>query len=308
MEKEIIKSEDPKPVKTIKCLNCGAEFEGNFCPECGQRADTGRFTVRFIFENLLKAILSNDGGVWITLKSLFTHPGQMMVDIINGKRKSYFSPFPMLFLTLSLYVIIFTFTGSNKTNYDELYANDDKKEIIKEYNTATDSDASIDIDDSNHKTHTYDVNVDIDDEKTELVENTAKRCLKFYENNYTIVFILTIPFYIFAARVCYGKKNRKRYNRGEYCIPIIYSLIIVVLYQCLTSIAYYFSDMLYDKMDNLNPLVTIAAFTACFRKMMEFSVVKMAWRSFLAHVFYYVVIVVIVIFAAIVYFTCLYLF
>ena len=293
MEKDIIKAENPQPVKTTKCLNCDTEFEGKFCPECGQRADTGRFTVRFIFENLLKAILSNDGGVWITLKSLFTHPGQMMVDIINGKRKSYFSPFPMLFLTLSLYVIIFTFTGSNKKNYDELYLDDNKKEIKKEITT-----------ESAPSSHQYSVDIELDDELTENVEGLAKRCLKFYDNNYTVIFILTIPFYIFAARVCYGKKNRKRYNRGEYCIPIIYSLIIVVLYQCLTSIAFYFSDAIYDTMDDLNPLVTIAAFTACFRKMMEFDVAKMVWRSFLVHVFYYVVVVAIVSIATIGYIAC----
>ena len=139
----------------------------------------------------------------------------------------------------------------------------------------------------------------MNDELTENVEGIAKRCLKFYDNNYTVIFILTVPFYIFAARVCYGKKNRKRYNRGEYCIPIIYSLIIVVLYQCLTSIAFYFSDAIYDQMDNLNPLVTIAAFTACFRKMMEFDVAKMVWRSFLVHVFYYIVVVAIVAIATI---------
>ena len=293
MGKDIIKVEENKTVKTTKCLNCDTEFEGKFCPECGQRADTGRFTIRFIFENLLKAILSNDGGVWITLKSLFTHPGQMMVDIINGKRKSYFSPFPMLFLTLSLYVIIFTFTGSNKKNYDELYLDDNKKEIKKEITT-----------ESAPSSHQYSVDIELDDELTENVEGLAKRCLKFYDNNYTVIFILTIPFYIFAARVCYGKKNRKRYNRGEYCIPIIYSLIIVVLYQCLTSIAFYFSDAIYDTMDDLNPLVTIAAFTACFRKMMEFDVAKMVWRSFLVHVFYYVVVVAIVSIATIGYIAC----
>lgn len=293
MEKDIIKAENPQPVKTTKCLNCDTEFEGKFCPECGQRADTGRFTVRFIFENLLKAILSNDGGVWITLKSLFTKPGQMMVDIINGKRKSYFSPFPMLFLTLSLYVVIFTFTGSKKNKYDELYSGDAKKEIKKEITTEPASGS-----------HQYSVDVELDDELTENVEGIAKRCLKFYDNNYTVIFILTIPFYIFAARVCYGKKNRKRYNRGEYCIPIIYSLIIVVLYQCLTSIAFYFSDAVYDQMDNLNPLVTIAAFTACFRKMMKFDVTKMVWRSFLVHLFYYVVVVAIVAIATIGYIAC----
>ena len=291
MEKEIIKSEDTKPVKTIKCLNCGTEFKGNFCPECGQRADTGRFTVRFLFENLLKGILSNDGGVWITLKSLFTKPGQMMVDIINGKRKSYFSPFPMLFLTLSLYVIIFTFTGSEKYKFDDLYPDEQQIDSPK---TET-PDAS---DESDKHSYTVELNLDYEDEN---IDNTIKWCLRFYNNNYTTVFILTIPFYILAARVCYGKKNRKRYNRGEYCIPIIYSLILVVLYQCLTSIAFYFSQSVSETMDKYSALVTIVAFTVCFKKMMEFSVIKMLWRSFLLNAFYVMLMIVLVLLAILVY-------
>ena len=259
-----------------KCLNCGKEFEGKFCPECGQRADTSRFTIKFIFQNLLLAILSNDGGVWITLKSLFTRPGQMMVDIINGKRKSYFSPFPMLFLTLSLYVVIFTFTGSNKKNFDGL-SDDAEVEMIQEQKVESNPDTDIEY--------------DLDDETSESIEKTLKWCLRFYDNHYTIIFILTIPFYIFSARVCFGRKNRKKYNRGEYCIPIVYSLIMVVLYQCLTSVAFYFSKSLYDTMDDLNIVVSIIAFAACFNKMMEFSVVKTVWRSILMNVFYIMILV-----------------
>ena len=272
--------------KMTKCLNCGKEFEGKFCPECGQRADTSRFTIKFIFQNLLLAILSNDGGVWITLKSLLTRPGKMMVDIINGKRKSYFSPFPMLFLTLSLYVVIFTFTGSNKKNFDGL-SDDAEVEMIQEQKVESNPDTDIEY--------------DLDDETSENIEKTLKRCLRFYDNHYTIIFILTIPFYIFSARVCFGRQNRKKYNRGEYCIPIVYSLIMVVLYQCLTSVAFYFSKSLYDTMDDLNIVVSIIAFAACFNKMMEFSVVKTVWRSILMNVFYIMILVFLTIIAIFLY-------
>ena len=272
--------------KMTKCLNCGKEFEGKFCPECGQRADTSRFTIKFIFQNLLLAILSNDGGVWITLKSLLTRPGKMMVDIINGKRKSYFSPFPMLFLTLSLYVVIFTFTGSNKKNFDGL-SDDAEVEMIQEQKVESNPDTDIEY--------------DLDDETSENIEKTLKWCLRFYDNHYTIIFILTIPFYIFSARVCFGRQNRKKYNRGEYCIPIVYSLIMVVLYQCLTSVAFYFSKSLYDTMDDLNIVVSIIAFAACFNKMMEFSVVKTVWRSILMNVFYIMILVFLTIIAIFLY-------
>ena len=258
-----------KEQQVTKCLNCGTEFKGKFCPECGQRADTKRFTIRFIFTNLLQAILSNDGGVWTTLKSLFTRPGAMVVDILNGKRKSYFSPFPMLFLTLSLYVVIFTFTGSKDIDYDNLL-NDDNTEVF--------------VDDGELTNEQVIVN------KT---KNFIKNTLKFYSNHYTAAFILTIPVYILAARLSYGKKNRKKYNWGEYCIPIVYSLILLVLYRCVMSIVYYFSPEIADKMEDWIILLNIVVFTACFKNMFEFRIVKMVWRSFLTIVVYWMLFIII---------------
>ena len=115
MENEIqtkVQTENQPEHNTTKCLNCGTEFEGNFCPGCGQSAETGRFTLRFIFGNLIAAVLGRDGGVAYTLKNLFSRPGKMIVEILNGKRRKYVSPFPMLFLALSVYILIFTLTGS----------------------------------------------------------------------------------------------------------------------------------------------------------------------------------------------------
>ena len=262
--------------KIVKCLNCGTEFKGNFCPQCGQSADTKRFTIRFIFTNLLKAILSNDGGIWVTLKSLFTRPGQIMVDIIDGKRKSYFSPFPMLFLTLSLYVIIFTFTGSQDIDFDSLMGDDEAKVTVN----------------VGEKTHEQ-----ILADKTKLFIINA---LKLYSKNYTAAFILTIPIYIMAARVSFGKKNRKKYNWGEYCIPIVYSLILLVLYRCLMSIVYYFSPEMSVKMGQLMVVLNIIVFTATFKKMFDFKVKKMLWRSFLTIVFYWVFLIALVLLVAII--------
>lgn len=275
-ETNVIKTENTEEKKTTKCLNCNTEFVGKFCPECGQRADTGRFTVSFIFSNFIQGILSNDGGVWFTLKNLFIRPGQMMVDIINGKRKSYFSPFPMLFLTLSLYVIIFTFTGSKKTDFDSLF--DDETVEVK-------------INDKNLT------------EKQILAEKAKVfviKSLKFYQRNYTAFFILTIPIYILSARVSFGRKNRKKYNWGEYCIPIVYSLILIVLYRCLMSIVFYFSPHASDIMSKFMTVVNVIVYTACFKKMLEFSIVKMAWRSFLTIVFYWVFVIFIAILIAVV--------
>lgn len=254
---------------TTKCLNCGTEFHGKFCPECGQRADTQRFTIKSIFQNFILGILSNDGGVWITVKSLFTHPGRMMIDILNGKRRSYFSPFPMLFLTLSIYVIISTFTGSYVKFSKSIF--DDDEEIV------------VTADDTNP-----------DNIEAQRVLYILKQTLEFADNHYSLVYILTIPVYIFSARICFGKKNRKRYNWGEYCIPMIYSLIMVVLYRCLPAIVYSFSPKYSGIMGNYTFLVNIATATACFRKMLDFGYRKMIWRSFLLMVLYWAIVILLI--------------
>ena len=42
-------------------------------------------------------------------------------------------------------------------------------------------------------------------------------------------------------------------------------------------------------MGKLTPIVIIVAFTACFRRMMGFSIAKTAWRSVLAVALYYAI-------------------
>lgn len=174
-----IQTETQPEAKTTHCLNCGTEFEGNFCPECGQSADTSRFTMKFISQNLLTAILSNDGGVWFTLKSLFTRPSAMVVEILNGKRKRYFSPFPMLFFALTVYILMFTFTGSRQSIQGLESLSVENTEIAK-------SDTTVFSSDLERKES-------VKEEITNRVSWYIGTAIKFYNNHYTAVFMLTLP-------------------------------------------------------------------------------------------------------------------
>lgn len=273
MENEI-QTKAQTETKTTKCLNCGNEFEGNFCPECGQDAKTGRFTMHFVFENLLAAFISKDGGIWFTLKNLFTRPGAMIVEILQGKRRRYFSPFPMLFFVLTVYILLYTFTGSRgdiQTMEQEI--------IGSELSIDNETDEKI--------------------QKALTSANEIKRLVgkgvKMYYTHYTVVTMLTIPFFLVVTRLWYGKNNRKRYYRAEYLVAITYSMVMVVLYRCLSSLVYLISQNAADTMSDFIPIVTIATFTACFHKMLEFSIPKTAWRSLLALVLYYMVLGIILI-------------
>ena len=262
-------------INKVKCLNCGTEFEGNFCPECGQSADTSRFTMKFISQNLLTAILSNDGGVWFTLKSLFTRPSAMVVEILNGKRKRYFSPFPMLFFALTVYILLFSFTGSRQS-IQEL-----ESLSVEDTETAK-SDTTVFSSDLERKES-------VKEEITNRVIWYIRTAIKFYNNHYTAVFMLTLPILLFATRACYGKSNRRRYYKAEYLVAIVYAMVMVVLFRCLVSLVYLFSERASDVINNLLMVVIVAAFTACFQKMLGFSIAKTAWRSLLAIVLYYII-------------------
>lgn len=267
-----IQPETRSETKTTKCLNCGMEFEGKFCPECGQSAETGRFTMKFIWENLLAAFLSKDGGIWFTLKNLFTRPGAMIIEILNGKRRRYFSPFPMLIFALTVYILLASLTGS-RDNYRQA-----EQTYMEEKTTNKDESVELSTDVEQSKVYA---------ERYNRVKKIGGNCLKFYNNHYTVIFMLTLPLFLFAARVCYGKSNRRRYYRAEYLVAITYSMVIVVIYLWLASLTYLFSESISDRMGAYMPFAFVLAFTACLRKMMGFSIAKTAWRSLLTVVLYY---------------------
>ena len=251
-----METETQPEVKTTHCLNCGTEFEGNFCPECGQIAETGRFTLRFIFGNLLAAVLGRDGGVAYTLKNLFSRPGKMIVEILNGKRRKYVSPFPMLFLALTVYILIFTLTGS--------------KGVIS---------SDLDLDFTNNTQENVQIALEID--------RLVVKAFHFYLNHYTLCYMLTLPLFVIAARICFGIQNRKRYYWAEYTVGMVYALVILVLYRCVINLIYPISTSIYETMALLEPIAIITALTACFRRMMGFSTVKTIWRSTLTTALYY---------------------
>ena len=272
----------PEP-KVTTCLNCGTKFEGKFCPECGQSADTGRFTMKFIWENLLAAFISKDGGIWFTLKNLFTRPGAMVVEILNGKRRRFFSPFPMLICSLTFYVLILSLSGSHQ-EYREFENKLQKAEetyIIESENDEIEKDTEINV------------------TTKKVLSKILGSVVSFYNNHYTLLYMLTLPFFVIAARVCFGKANRKRYNRAEYVVAIVYALVIVVLYRCIVSLVYLASPDFSSQMGNWMPLVIATAFTVCFNKMMGFSIAKTAWRSVLTTIFYFLLLGTLLIMAGI---------
>ncbi len=89
-----------------RCSTCGQEFQGNYCPCCGQSAKIGRYS----FKNALLLFLDVWGmgnrGMFRTLRDLILRPGYLIRDYISGMQMAYFPPFKLLFLLTALLLIV----------------------------------------------------------------------------------------------------------------------------------------------------------------------------------------------------------
>ena len=263
-----METDSTKISKTTKCLNCGTIFQGKHCPECGQVAETQKFTMKLVLINLIEALWGVNGKLGTTLKRLFTQPGKMTLDFLEGKRINYYSPFSMLLKALTLYILILSFTDGFG------FLNLMSESIGEEIST----DASV----SERINHDLDI--------------LLKKSIAFFSIHQVLIYLLTLPLYVVTARICFGRNNRKRYNWAEYIIAMINPLVIVVLFRCAIKLLYLplkqikISELSMLMSIFIPPFVIILAISACLKDMMGFNMAKTIWRSLLTLVLYYLMI------------------
>lgn len=95
------------------CLNCGCQFEGNYCPDCGQSADTRRFTVSSTVRSLIETLSGSDNTFLSTALQLFYRPGHLVREFICGRRARYFRPVQMLLFLITIFVLVSYFIDSS---------------------------------------------------------------------------------------------------------------------------------------------------------------------------------------------------
>lgn len=88
------------------CKNCHHTFEGNFCPNCGQSANTNKINLQFVLFDLQRSILRFDKGILYTTKQLFTRPGHAIREFIEGKRIQHSRPMVTVLVLASIYGLL----------------------------------------------------------------------------------------------------------------------------------------------------------------------------------------------------------
>ena len=98
----------------IVCENCGHIFQGEFCNKCGQQVFK-RFSGLYLWHGLREDLFEIESGLLLTFKELWTHPGIMVLNYINGKTKRYYSPLKYLIFWTAAYLILIPFTTRSES-------------------------------------------------------------------------------------------------------------------------------------------------------------------------------------------------
>ncbi len=98
------------------CKNCRQTFQGEYCSSCGQRAFK-RFSISYLWHGLRDDLFEIEGGLLLTFRELWTHPGTMVLNYINGATRKYYSPLKYLIFWTAIYLIIVPFTATSASNF-----------------------------------------------------------------------------------------------------------------------------------------------------------------------------------------------
>lgn len=104
---------------TSNCLNCEEEFNGNYCPNCGQKNQPTGLPLRLFIEDAAETLFNIDNRVFKTLKDLFLSPGKVTLKYINGQRADYLPPLRIYFSISVVYFLILSLIETNKVFFIE---------------------------------------------------------------------------------------------------------------------------------------------------------------------------------------------
>ena len=99
--------------KRVICKNCGKDFNGKFCNECGQNSNVDRIDLPKFLEEISDSVLQVNKGFIFTIKELFLRPGTSIKEFLDGRRKNHFKPIAYVLTMSTIYFFISRITHQN---------------------------------------------------------------------------------------------------------------------------------------------------------------------------------------------------
>lgn len=102
-----------------RCLNCGAELQGDHCHRCGQPVKGMIRPLSSMLHDVADTIFNIDSRIFHTLVPLYFRPGFLTREYFAGRRVRYVTPFRLYFFlsVLAFFTIQLTLSDSNLGKY-----------------------------------------------------------------------------------------------------------------------------------------------------------------------------------------------
>lgn len=184
------------PQETQHCLNCGKDYDGSYCPHCGQSHATHRITWGNFWRNFVMNGIGLQGTLPHTIIELFYRPGFLVRDYLAGKRQHYTNPFRMLLLTAAIFIL-----------FNSMGLGGNLKEAATELSLSMNTDQATTAQDA-------------------AVTNMVVQGMmdKMYSNfgtfNLLLILIMTVPFWIVFRRA--GQYRNQPLNISEAATAIAF--------------------------------------------------------------------------------------
>lgn len=214
-----------------ECQTCSTEFQGNFCPRCGQSAKIVRkISLWKTFLLFIDVWGLGNRGMFRTIRDLFLRPGYMICDYIRGMHQAYFPPFKLLFLLTTLSLLIGHGWNLQGRDYYNTTAGQHEASVVEtsEKNTSEEI-TSKDNENLEKDSYSQDENKMIASIISSL-QSIGKFQIE-YPALFQIAFMLVATiFYFFFFR---KSKIIGKFSLQEFFIAMIYISDMVSLYNCI---------------------------------------------------------------------------
>lgn len=92
------------------CANCGTEAPDRFCSSCGQLQMRGRLTLRRLWVEFASRVFNLNRGLLATVVGMSRQPGQVPLDYVEGRRRTYTNPLTYFLLASALSLFLMQFS------------------------------------------------------------------------------------------------------------------------------------------------------------------------------------------------------
>lgn len=129
----------------VECPNCQTQFQGNFCPTCGQSTTEVDKPFKEFLNDILGSLYAFDSRFWCSIGLMFSNPAKLSNAYLQGKRARYTPPFKLYFFVSFLFFFTINWMTKDSLNDNKQLLTDNDGNIVT-IGEAVDSLSAVSLD------------------------------------------------------------------------------------------------------------------------------------------------------------------